>query len=62
MVLTWAEVKIGHTAWLLPAAEDYIFAFGAGSMKGETWRIQVRFTNYRHFQAESRLQFDDSQE
>ena len=49
--VTWDYVKIGDTSHLLPVRAEFLVLYASG----EHWRVEVEYTNHRHFEASTNL-------
>jgi hypothetical protein len=47
IVLIWEEIKIGATAYLLPASLDWVWR---SDEKGDMWRVHAEYRNHHHFE------------
>jgi hypothetical protein len=54
--MSWSDVRIGDTSYLLPVKDEYVYRFPTAQTRGE-WRVSVEFKNHRHFEASSTIQF-----
>jgi hypothetical protein len=51
--VTWANVKIGDAAHLLPVAANFLVVYRSGAQT----RIEVEYKNHRHFEASSEITY-----
>lgn len=51
--VSWDWVKIGDALHLLPVRADFVVLYATG----DWWRVEVEYTNHRHFEAASRIAF-----
>jgi hypothetical protein len=51
--VSWDYVRIGGTDHLLPVAATFVVLFSSGTW----WRVEVQYTNHRHFEASTNITF-----
>lgn len=49
----WGDVKIGNVVHLLPVKANFEIAYSSGAR----WRVDVQYTNHRHFEASTDVVF-----
>src|SRR5262249_12277285 len=54
--MSWSDVQIGDTSYLLPVRDEYVYRFATAQPRGE-WHVSVDYMNHRHFEASSTIQF-----
>lgn len=53
--VSWDYVKIGDTSHLLPVAANFLVTYTNGSR----YRVEVQYTNHRHFEASTNITFHE---
>jgi len=51
--VSWDYVRIGDASHLLPVAAEFVFLYASGARQ----RITVAYSNHRHFEASSSLEY-----
>ena len=51
--VSWGYVRIGDDSHLLPVAAEFVFLYASGARQ----RITVAYSNHRHFEASSNLEY-----